>query len=194
MKAFIKIIVVIAIVIGGTVMAKYNGDCEAGNYAQYSSEDAEINITMDYVADWQIRESRGSYGSYAQVQFIGPKQDILAPSMSVTVEKNKNPQAETIETKADDLVKKRMYYKEAKVLSRSAAELLNAPAIDITLTYIQMDKLLDLEAKSYLAKERVVIVQKDGKFYTLQYVNPEKVFSVFEEDFQRCIETLRIKE
>jgi len=135
MKIYLKTIVVTMIAIGGIFMANQYGNCNDLTYNEYSSEDSELNITMDYLSDWRHQEHRGSYGSYTQVQFYGPIKDEIAPSFVVTVERSLKVtfQPPTIEALADDLIKKRMHFEDAQVVSKSDAELLGYPAIDIDL-------------------------------------------------------------
>ena len=88
MKQFLKIIVVTMIATGGIFMANQNGSSNESMYKEYSSEDPELNITMDYISDWRYQEHRGSFDSYAQVQFFGTVKDQIAPSIVVTVQRS----------------------------------------------------------------------------------------------------------
>jgi hypothetical protein len=196
MRQFLKIMVVITIVAGGMFMASHYGNCNDQKYAQYSSQDTELNITMDHMADWKYQESRGAYGSYAQVQFYGEVKDNFAPSIIVTVERNANVKFKPVSAEglADDLTAKRMRFSDAKVLSRAPAELLGLPVVDMTLSYKQPDQLHNIDAKLVSIYERVMIVQKDDRFYTLRYVNPEASFAEFEAAFLHCVQTFGIKE
>ena len=164
-------------------------------YEQYSSKDPELNLTMDYIAGWRYIESRGSYNSYAQVQFLGPLQQDFAPSFAVTMEPRLKVKFRplTIEGLANDLVVKRMKLKEAEVLSRSKIKLSGLDAIDITLAYKKPDKLRSIDAKFVPFKERVVIFQKQDKFYSAQYVNPTREFSRFARQFSHCLKTIKFK-
>ncbi len=196
MKPYFKIILIITIGIGGIFMANHYGGCNSPQHVEYSSEDSQINIKMDYVSDWRLAESRGSYGSYAQVQFYGAVKDGFAPSISVTVERSSKVSFSpmTIEGLADDLIQKRMKLKDIEVLLRTDRSLLDSPAIDITLTYKKPKELRSIQPEFIPFRERVVVVQKDGRFYTIRYVVPEQEYDVFEADFLHCLETLRLKE
>ena len=175
-------------------MANQYGNSDDSMYKEYSSEDPELNITMDYIADWRYQEHRGSYDSYAQVQFYGAVKDKFAPSFVITVERSSKVKFQplTVEAMADDLIKKRMLFEDAKVVSKSDAQLLGAPAVDMTLTYKQPDQLRRIDAKTIPFKERIMIFQKDNKFYTLRYLNPQQAYDEFEQAFLHCIGTLRI--
>jgi len=196
MRMYLKIIVVTMIATGGIFMANPYGSCDDSKYNEYSSEDPELNITMDYISGWLFKEHRGSYGSYAQVQFIGALKDGIAPSVIVTVRHNSKVSFEPldIEGLADDLIKKRMLFEDAQVILRSDIELLGGPAIDLTLTYKQLDQLHNIDAKIISFQERVVIAHKDDRFYTLRYINPQKEYAAFEEAFLHSISTFQIKE
>lgn len=197
MKFFLKITVVIVIITGGIfMMGNRCSGLGSLKYEKYSSEDPELNITMDYISGWRYSEHRGSYGSYAQVQFYGAVKKDFAPSIVVTVERSSKVTFKplTIGAMADDLIAKRMKLEDTKIVSRSKIKLLGGPAIDITLTYKKPDKLRSMEVKLIPFKEHLVIFQKDDRFYTLRYMNPEKEFEEFLRAFDHCIKTLRLKE
>ena len=170
------------------------GSFDNVKYEEYSSKDPELNITMDYILGWRYSEHRGSYNSYAQVQFYGLKEKDFAPSMVVTVEHSSKVKFKplTVEGMADDLITKRMKLKDAKVLSRSKMKLLGSQAMDIALTYKMLDKLYATDPKFIPFKERVVIFRKQDKFYTLRYMNPEEEFKKFDKAFYHCIKTLKL--
>lgn len=196
MKNITKILILVTIFAGGIFMANHEGICNNTNYEQYSSEDTELNLIMDYPAGWRHSEHRGAYGSYAQVQFSGETRNDIAPGFSVKVERSSKVKVQppTAEGLADDLIKKRALFQDSKLVSRSETELLGLPAIDLILTYKQPARLHSTEFNLISFKERVVIVQKNDRFYTLRYVNPQQEFETFEEVFSYCIGTLRIKE
>jgi len=177
-------------------MTNQEGVCNNSNYEQYSSKDTELNITMNYISDWRYSEHRGSYGSYAQVQFYKVTQDAIAPSFVVTVERSSKVKFTplTIEGLADDLVKKRMLIKDSTLVSKNETELLGLPALDLTLTYKKPDKLNSVNPKLLPFQERIFIVQKDDKFYTLRYINLQQEFGIFEEAFLQSVSTFNIKE
>ena len=174
MRFHMHIGITVMIVAGGILMANHSGNCGDLGYKVYSSEDLELNIEMEYIADWAYREHRGSHGSYAQVQFYGIAHGPVAPSIIVTVEKSLNVDFRplTVEAMADDVISKRLKLEDSKVLSRLETTLLDMPAVDITFAYKQKDRLRSLNFNMVPFKERVVVVQKGDRFYTLRYVNP----------------------
>lgn len=194
MKLSLKIILVV-LLIGGIFMISRYGNFGSLKYEKYSSKDPELNLTMDYISEWRYSEHRGSYGSYAQVQFYEPTKKDYGASFVVTVKKSSKVTFEplTVEAMADDLVTKRMKLKDTKVLSSSKMRLLGLQAIDIELAYQTLDKLRSIDAKFIPAKERIVLFKRDDKFYTLRYINTAEEFKKFERAFYHCIKTLRIK-
>jgi hypothetical protein len=176
------------------MISRYGGFTSV-KYEEYSSKDPALNITMDYISGWRYSEHRGSYNSYAQVQFYGPIKKDFAPSIVATVQRRSKVKVKplTIEAIADDLIAKRMKLKDTKVLSRSKMKLLGSPAINIALTYKKPDKLRSMDAKFIPFKEGVVIFQKQGKFYTLRYMNPQEEFKKFSRAFYHCVKSLRMK-
>lgn len=195
-KILLSMLVVIVLMTGGVFMTMCYGDSNNIVYEQYSSEDAELNISMDYVAGWKYRESRGPYGSSAQVQFIGKVKGKFAPSFVVMIELSSkvkfNPL--TIQAMADDIIAKKMFFPEAKILSQDEIKVFGFPAIEILLMYSTPEELKSINAKFIPYQERIIVFQKDGKFYTLKYMNPQAEFEVFEEAFLHCIRTLTFKE
>jgi len=195
MKNTFKIIVSVLLIVGGVFMANRFGSCSNSTYKEYSSNDPAFNIKMDYISDWQYREIQGANGSFSQVQFYGAVQDGFAPSFVVTVEPSSKVtfKPSTIQAMAEDLIAKRMRFADGQVISQAESEILGLPAKDIILTYKQPDELRSLNAKLVPFKERVIIFQKDDKFYTVRYVNPLQVFDVFVQDFLHGVKSLSIK-
>jgi len=183
------------IVTGGIFMATRNVSSNNPTFENYSSTDEELNLTMDYISDWEYREHRGSYDSYAQVQFYGARKDGIAPSIIVTMKRTSKVSFEpvTIGGLADDLIKKRMLFEDAQVVSKADAEILGYPAVDLTLSYKQLNKLHSIDASPISIQERVFILKKEDKFYTVRYVNPQKEFGAFEKAFLHSISTFKIK-
>lgn len=191
------IIIVIFLVIGVIFMLGYYSWSGGLRYDRYSSKDPELNIKMDYISGWSYSESRGSYGSYAQVQFIEPrrKDKNLSASMVVTVKRSSKIkfQPQTIKGMEDNLLEKRLQFENAKVVSKSKTKLLGIEAIDIELAYKTLDKDDSIDAKLIPVRERIVIFKRGDRFYTLRYNNTEEEFKKFDRAFTHCIKTLRFK-
>jgi len=118
---------------GGIYMFSCCGCSDGSKYEKYSSKDQELNINMDYISGWRYSEHRGSYNSYAQVQFYeptGPDKD-LAASIIVTVKKISKVKISppTVETMIEDMQTKRLKFKDAKILSKTKMRLFGFVAI-----------------------------------------------------------------
>jgi hypothetical protein len=187
------------LIIGVISMLSGQG-CSSGlKYEHYSSKDPAINITMDYISGWLYSEHRGSYDSYAQVTFYEPpdrKEKVYKAGIIITVKDSAKVEVKppTVEAYAEDLLAKRMKFKDAKVLSRSKVKLLETDGLDIELSYKTLDKLYNVDAKLIPVKERVIILKKDDKFYILRYQNTEEDFDRFSKAFSHIIKTLKLKE
>ena len=187
----------IILMIGVISMFSFCGCSDGFKYEKYSSKDPELNITMDYISDWHYSEQRGSYGSYVQVQFyepIGPDKN-LAASMIVTIKRSSKVKFKplTVEAAVDDLLTKRLKFKDSKIISKSKVKLLKTEAWDIELAYKTLDKLYSVDAKLIPAKERIIIFKKDDKFYFLRYENTDEEFNKFNNAFNRVVKTLKFK-
>ena len=181
------------------VIYMFNGyGCSAGvEYEIYSSKDSEINITINYISGWSYREDRGSNNSYAQVVFYPPqsKDKGLGAVIAVTVKDISRIgfKPQDIKGMADDLLSKRMKFKDAQVLSSSKIKIQGIEALDIQLSYKTLDKIYALDAKLIPVKERVVILKRENKFYLLRYENRKDEFDKFNKDFSHIIKTLKFK-
>jgi len=176
-------------------MANLSANKNNFQYDKYSSKDSHINAEMDYISGWRFVEARGSYNSYAMVQFIGEIKGDFAPSFKLKVTESSKVSFEpsTIESMADDLENKRMQFADAEVISRKNRKFLGLPAIDIILNYKKPDKLRNFEAKLVLFKERVLLFKKDERFYALNYVNPEIEFKTYQKAFGHCLQSFKLK-
>lgn len=163
-------------------------------YEKYSSKDPELNITMDYISGWLFSEHRGSYGSYAQVIFYEPESKDKTLKAGIVVTANKiEPAFPTIKEFSDDLITKRLKFKDAAVLLKSKIELIGTEAINIELSYKTLDKLYGKDAKLVPVKEKIVVFKRNDKFYVVRYENTEEEFTKFYNAFNRIIKTLRFK-
>ena len=167
-------------------------------YERYSSKDIEINISMDYISGWLYSEHRGSNDSYAQVIFyeLAKKDKTSRVGMAVTVEKSSKVRFQplTLEAMADDLLNKRLKFKDARILSKVNTSLFDTEALDIELSYKTLDKLYSADAKLIPVKERIIIFKRNDRFYTLRYENTEEEFNKFAQAFTHCIGTLKFKD
>ena len=183
-------------VIGGLFMIGCNGCASGLGYEKYVSKDPKLNISMDYISGWLYSEHRGTQDSYAQVLFYEPdrKDKDRKAGIAVTVRDMSKVEFDplSVEAAADDLLKKRLKLKDAKILSKSKIEFLRTVAVDIKLTYKTLDKLYSTDAKFIPVKERIVIFNRGGTFYTVRYENTAEEFERFEKAFSHCIKTLEL--
>jgi hypothetical protein len=172
--------------------------CSGVKFEKYSSKDPLINISMDYISGWQYDETRGSYSSYAQVMFFPFKKGQKSPKtiMVVTVKDSSRMEFTplTVEAAADDLLAKRMQFKEARVLSKSKMKLLNTEAIAIELSYLTLGNLLSVNSKLIPVKEKVIIFKKNNNFYFLRYENSAEEFDKYSSAFMHMVKTIKIKD
>ena len=166
-------------------------------YEKYSSKDPQLNITMDYISDWRYVESRGSYNSYTQVQFIEPAKSDKKLLASITVTTKTTSQAglasPTIEAMADDIKTKKLKLKDAQLLARGKINLLNTEGICMDFSYKQLDNLRTIDAKLIPSKERTIILKQGDKFYIIRYVNTEEEFNKYSAAFKHVIKSLQSK-
>ena len=166
-------------------------------YAKYLSKDQELNIAMDYISDWQYREYRGDYGTYTSVLFFEDKKgDILKAQIAVTVKNRAKISITplTVEALGEDIIAKRMEFADAKLLSKSKFRLLGVKALSIELSYRTLDKIYSTDAKLIPARERIIILIKNDKFYMLTYKNSASEFDKFSKAFNHIIKTLKFKD
>ncbi len=171
----------------------------AGNpeFKKYVSKDAELGVSMDYVADWTASEERGANGSYAQVVFLEPVKagKPIRALMTVTVkgEAVTGLKPASLEAMEGDLLKKRLKLKDARTLSRFQWPLLGETAAGLEFSYGLPDNPERLDAKFVGVQERVVFFKRGGRFYILRYVNTSEAFKEFDKAFTRCVHTLQFK-
>ena len=167
-------------------------------YEKYSSKDPDLGIAMDYLSGWHFAEQRGSYGSFNQVVFYdaGDKNKGYRGSMVVTVKNSSkiDLSSPTVEAAVEDLLGKRMKFKDAQVLSRTPMTFLNTKATNILISYKTLDNFESLDAKLIPIKERVIIFKKNDKFYIIRYENRIEQFDKFSKAFSHIIKTLKLKE
>ncbi len=184
-------------IIGVIFMVNLFG-CSDIKFEKYSSKDPLLNASMDYISDWKYEESRGSYNSYVQVIFLPFKKRKMSPHAIIVLTEKDSSKMEfsplNLDNVVNDFLDRRMQFKEAKVLAKSKIRLLNAEATLIELTYLSLENMLEVNSKLIPFKERVIIFEKDKKFYFLRYMNSLSEFDKFSEAFTHIIKTLRFKD
>jgi N-glycosylase/DNA lyase len=166
-------------------------------YAQYSSKDPELNIVIDHIPNWLYREHRDVQNGYASVLFFENRKDKnYKARITVTIRNDSKTgvQPVTIEAITDDLVTKRLKFKDAKLLSRSKTMFLGLEARDIILSYKAMDKIYSTDAQLIPVKERIVIFKRGDKSCLLRYENTEQEFDKFSKAFNHIAKSLKFKD
>ena len=193
-----RVVKICFFILTGVIYMSNISGCSGGlKYAQYSCKDPELNLTVDYVPGWLSREHRGPNNSYASVLFYEDKKEKgFKAHISITAKNSSTAGVDpaTVDAYTNDLIAKRLKFKDAKVLSKSKIRLLNTEASSIELSYKALDKLYMVDAKLIPVKERVVILKKVDKFYVLIYQNKEKEFKKFSSAFSHIIKTLSFKD
>jgi hypothetical protein len=186
----------LCLISGVILMANLFG-CSAVKFEKYSSKDPMINISLDYISGWKFNETRGSFNSYAQVMFYPFAQGKKSPKiiMEVTVRDSSKMEsaASTVEAAVQDLLAKRMKFKDAKVLLKSNKKVLDTQAVAIELSYLTLENLLKIDSRMITVKEEIVIFKKDNKFYFLRLTAPQEEFDKYKSAFARMVRTIKIK-
>jgi len=193
MKYSAKIILAIGVI----SMVNAYGCSKAVKYERYSSKDAQIGMAMDYISGWAFSESRGAGNSYAQVIFYEPqrKDKNFKAGIVVTAQESSKIKLDplSVESFADELLSRREKLKDMKLLARTTGTALGEEAVVVILSYQTMDKLYSVDAKLIPVKERIVVLKKNNKFYTIRYQNTEKEFEEFNKAFSHILGTAEFK-
>lgn len=166
-------------------------------FERYSSKDPELNLAMDFVSGWLYSEHRGEKSSYAGVVFYENKKgDVPKALIGLTVRTESKVKLEpkTTEAFAEDIISKRRKFKEMELLSKSYGKFSGIDAVNIIMSYKISDKLYGANAKLISAKERVVVLKKNDKFYTIRYENTAKEFNKFDKAFSHILDSIDFKD
>ncbi|MFC1631758.1 hypothetical protein ACFL2I_04300 [Candidatus Omnitrophota bacterium] len=188
MKTAVLIILSIAIIIGVIVMLNRLDD--GIKYETYSSRNKNLNIVIDYISGWESRERGGEQGL---VIFIEPKQDQADFSANISVMAQAQTEPLSIGAEAEKVLNKRLKLKDARVIAQTKRKLLAQQAVDLELAHKGLNQLYSTEAKLIPMKERIIVLQKYGKLFTIRYMNREEEFSKYDKAFYHCLKTLRPK-
>jgi len=185
------------LMLGAIIMVYFSGCAGGIKYDKYSNDDPNLNLSMDYISGWAHDVQYGSHGSFVQVVFVEPmrKGREYPGMMVVTVRGKSNLKIEppTIEGIRDDIVKKRFYFKEPKLLSKSNTKYLSQEAIEVLLSYTAINSFDKLNARFVPIKERIVILERGDKFYTIRYENMAGNFDAYSEAFTHIVKSIKFK-
>jgi hypothetical protein len=180
----------ISFLIGVMVMASFWGCSERLKYTYFVSADPQLNIVAEYPQGWLERLQKGA--DYAQALFLEPKRQdkIFKAGMVVT---RKEVGVFALEAARDDLLKKRMQFKEARLLSQKAKRVLGLAAEEMLLSYQTLDQISNrATAKLIAVKERITIFKKGASCYIVRYQNTAEEFKQFEGAYLHLLRTLKI--
>jgi hypothetical protein len=177
---------------GTIIMIGFFGCCKI-NFFHYSSKDDMINISMDYISGWQYEETRGAYGSYAQALFFPKEKSKALINLTVQDDSKINVVPATLDNVVRDLITKRMLFRQTKILSKTRLKILNSNAAAIELSYLVPENRRSVNSRDILLKEKVIIVEKNHKFYFLSYANSAKDFAKFSSAFMRIARSMKLK-
>lgn len=167
-------------------------------FERYSSKDADLDITLDYISGWKVNEQKGSFDSFSQVVFLESERgEKTLPAVIVLTVKRESKvkfSPKTIDAAYTDIVNKRKNFKDSKVLSESKIKLLGEDALEFELSYRALDLPESLKAKLVPMRERVIVFKKNDKFYILRYENFAVDFDKFNPAFSQIIKTMQFKE
>lgn len=185
----------VILLMGAIVMTGINGCSSKFTYERYLAKDPDLNLSIDYISGWSHVESRGSYGSYAQVQFIEPKRDdkIFKASIAVTAQNKFKMKISpfTIDNISKDLISKRMQFKDAKVISQSKIQVDGIKGVNIGLSYKTLQSLSRPSAGLIDVEENAVMFIRNDKAYFITYYNAKEEFANLNKAFKHIIKSLR---
>jgi hypothetical protein len=186
------------LLLGVICMINTYGCAEDFKYERYSGKNPELNFTLDYISGWLYSEQVGSKDSFSQAVFYEPagKGQASRVGMVVTVEKSQNLEINplTIDARAEDILTRRLKFKDARVLAKDKKKILGFPAWDIKLSYKTPDKLYSIDAKLLPVKERMIIFKRQDRFYTLRYENKAEEFDKLSRAFDHLVNSLKFKD
>jgi len=188
----------IFLLIGVICMMNACGCAENFEYEKYSAKDPELNFTLDYISGWLHSEQAGSKGSFSQAVFYEPstKEHSSVAAMVATVENTQNLEIKpaTIDARAEDILSRRLKFKDAQLLSKNKREILGLSALDMKLSYKTLDKLYSVDAKPRTVTEKIIVLKRKDKFYTLRYQNKAEEFDKFSKAFDHLVRSLKFKD
>lgn len=189
--------IIIVVIMGAMIMCMSCGCSNNQQYARYESKSPAFDIVFDYIAGWDRAEQKGSRGSFIQAALYEPAADKkkIRANMVVTIEPAAKVQIEpgTIEAYAQDLISRRMHFKDAKVISKKAAKCAGQPAIELVFGYRVLDNPESLDSVYVPVQERIVFFKKNDAFYMLRYVHDINRFNTFAKAFGHMLASIQFK-
>jgi len=181
---------------GAILMAGLSGCADNFKYERFTSRNPNFKLTTDYVSGWEPVMQAGSWGSFLQAVFYEPEiiGKVSKAYMAFTQRDSDKVDFSpvTLQGLEDDLLKKRSAHKDMVVVKRSKTMLSGAAAVNLELTYRAL--VNELSTTPIMpVRERIVILKKGDKFYTLRYMNLTDDFAEFDPAFHHCIKSIKFK-
>lgn len=187
--------VLVSIIMGVTFMVSACGYSRSLDYKKFSSNNPQLGCTLDYISGWKYVEQTGSLGSYEQVVFhpeLG-KDTTSYAAIVLTVERTSPPNPANLDAFIKALLYKRAQFTDMQLVSDSKVKLCGVEGADIKLKYKKQKRLYSAGSELIAIQEKLIILEKDGKFYTLRYENEEAKFGEFINAFDHITGTLSVK-
>lgn len=171
--------------------------CSDGfKYDKYENKDPAIGISMLYPSGWKISEDRGSGGKYFNALFIEPKEvsgrSRLSAISALAVRKSDMPLTiKDIESAAADQITKNENSQGFILLSKKAVKIYGTKAIELSYKYKTLDMPLPIKGNLVDMEERVLILEKNGKYYFIRLVCQEDIFPVLDKRFNRVLRSIK---
>jgi len=185
--------------IGVFIMFNLFGCSSPGEkFDKYQSKNPDIGISMLYPSGWTYSEDRGAIEKYAIVLFLEPtgkNGHLRRSSISVKVVKKFDMPQNLYEAAAvaDDLIEKVSKLKDFKLVGKKDSKLLGAKAVDVVFSYKTLDKPLPLIGNLVPARERDIIILKNGKFYFITLSCQEEAFAGLNKIFSYVAKTIKLQ-
>jgi len=174
---------------------KYGKSDKDPAFTQYIPKDELFDISFKHPAGLEVRERRGSYGSFIQAQIVDPsilKEKKMRSSITLTIYPKSKVKFKPVTAQglSEDTKNKRLTLKDAKLLSSSKLSLKGLDAIDQTLTY-SMINLWKRDAKLFPIKERMVYFEKGDNLYEIRLTDLEEDFDSNLMIFDKVLASLK---
>ncbi len=189
------LLIAIFIMIGVILMIKSNGSAADINYLNYESKNRLLGITLDYIDGWSLRELKGPSEAFTNIIFIEKNKDNkMLGIFSVEI---KDPlKAKSLPKKLDEftntLIASKLGLKDAQIISRTQKEILSSNASDILFSYELPRNLHSTKMEFNPVKERVIVLELQGKYLVISYLNAQESFESLEAPFYHCAYSIKL--
>ncbi len=184
------------LMIGAVFMLNLSGCSSNLKYEKYISKNPAIDFTVDRISGWEAQEQIGSFNSFIQLCFYEPviKGKGLRAMMVITVEESSKIAItpKTLDGLKADIIKKRMLFNSAKVLTTADKKFFGSNAISIDLSYKTIaDPVRTAKLVPY--KEKIIIFERNREFYIVRYANLADDFDNYSKAFDHIVKSIKFK-